>query len=215
MNELHEETHYQLALTNRQVLTAFVVLLGCLFVAFFAGVWIGRGESSSLAGTNLAATDPTLGSRASDDEEGEGFEFFERTATTPEPLLERSERRSGPAAPPSDTTSPPEIMRGTRIATPVVRRDDRQDRETLGDSEALDGITIQVFSSTEREKADTMLGRIAEAGFQATISPVEIDGRQFYRVRVGPFATRELAEARAEELERDFDVETWIQPARE
>ena len=46
MSEIHEETHYQLALTNRQVLTAFVILLGCLFVAFFAGVRIGRSVLS-------------------------------------------------------------------------------------------------------------------------------------------------------------------------
>ncbi len=209
MNELHEETHYQLALTNRQVLTAFVVLLCCLFVVFFAGVWIGRGDSSSLAGTNLAATNPTFGSRAADDQEDETFKFFQRTTTT-SPTAEAAARAETPEA-----TSPPEVLRGTRVAAPVVRRENREDRETLGDSEALDGFTIQVFSSTEREKADTMLGRISDAGFQATLSPREIGGLQYYRVRVGPFVTRELADARAEELKRDFGVDTWIQPVRE
>ncbi len=44
--ESHEPSYYEVALTNRQVLIAFVVLLSCLVTAFLSGVWIGRGGSS-------------------------------------------------------------------------------------------------------------------------------------------------------------------------
>ena len=40
----HEPSYYEIALTNRQVLVAFVILLCCVLAAFFAGVWIGRGS---------------------------------------------------------------------------------------------------------------------------------------------------------------------------
>ncbi len=44
-SESHEPSYYEVALTNRQVLIAFVALLVCLVVAFLSGVWIGRGEA--------------------------------------------------------------------------------------------------------------------------------------------------------------------------
>jgi DedD protein len=39
----HEPSYYEIALTNRQVLVAFVILLVCVLGAFFSGVWVGRG----------------------------------------------------------------------------------------------------------------------------------------------------------------------------
>jgi DedD protein len=47
--EPQEPSYYEVALTNRQVLVAFVALLTCLLVAFLAGVWIGRGGAESAA----------------------------------------------------------------------------------------------------------------------------------------------------------------------
>lgn len=44
--ESHEPSYYEVALTNRQVLIAFVVLLTSIVAAFLSGVWIGRGGSS-------------------------------------------------------------------------------------------------------------------------------------------------------------------------
>lgn len=48
MSEPHEPSYYEIALTNRQVVVTFVILLTCLLAAFFSGVWIGR-ESTARA----------------------------------------------------------------------------------------------------------------------------------------------------------------------
>lgn len=48
-SESHEPSYYEVALTNRQVLIAFVVLLTSIVAAFLSGVWIGRGGSSVAA----------------------------------------------------------------------------------------------------------------------------------------------------------------------
>lgn len=45
-SESHEPSYYEVALTNRQVLIAFVVLLTSIVAAFLSGVWIGRGGST-------------------------------------------------------------------------------------------------------------------------------------------------------------------------
>jgi cell division septation protein DedD len=49
----HEPSYYEIALTNRQVVVAFVILLTCVVAAFFSGVWIGR-ESAARAQERLA-----------------------------------------------------------------------------------------------------------------------------------------------------------------
>ncbi len=49
----HEPSYYEIALTNRQVVVAFVILLTCVVAAFFSGVWIGR-ESVARAQERLA-----------------------------------------------------------------------------------------------------------------------------------------------------------------
>jgi len=45
VSEQYEPSYYEIALTGRQVLVAFVILLICLVAAFFSGVWVGRGGS--------------------------------------------------------------------------------------------------------------------------------------------------------------------------
>ncbi|KAB2959613.1 MAG: hypothetical protein F9K18_11505, partial [Thermoanaerobaculia bacterium] len=53
--EPREPSYYEVALTHRQVLVAFVVLLTCLLAAFLSGVWVGRGAEPA---TRVAAAPP-------------------------------------------------------------------------------------------------------------------------------------------------------------
>ena len=73
MNDSTEATHYQIELTSRQVLAALVVLLICLFAAFFSGVWIGRNAEADSAALELARVDEVARG-------GERFDFFSKTA---------------------------------------------------------------------------------------------------------------------------------------
>ncbi|HEV7506243.1 MAG TPA: SPOR domain-containing protein [Thermoanaerobaculia bacterium] len=77
MSEPHEPSYYEIALTNRQVVVAFVILLVCLLSAFFSGVWIGR-ESTVRAQEQIARNSPPP--EASPKTEGqnlENLEFFD------------------------------------------------------------------------------------------------------------------------------------------
>ena len=49
MSEPREPSYYEIALTNRQVVVAFVILLTCILAAFFSGVWIGRESTARAA----------------------------------------------------------------------------------------------------------------------------------------------------------------------
>lgn len=54
MSDVNEPSYYEVALTNRQVLVSFVLLLGCILVAFVFGVWVGK-EGSDPALDPMAA----------------------------------------------------------------------------------------------------------------------------------------------------------------
>ncbi len=115
-SESHEPSYYEVALTNRQVLIAFVALLVCLVVAFLSGVWIGRGDLSRQAEIP-AASEPAPGS---------------------EPPLEQlsffNGRDAGSRAPaPSPTTLPPAKTAPAAAATAgvVPTREDPSGGETM------------------------------------------------------------------------------------
>jgi DedD protein len=76
VSDSHEPSYYEIALTNRQVVVAFVILLVCLIAAFFSGVWVGRESGFRSAEQMVRAAPPT------EEEEKEGqnleeFEFFD------------------------------------------------------------------------------------------------------------------------------------------
>jgi len=83
VSEPHEPSYYEIALTNRQVVVAFVILLVCLLSAFFSGVWIGR-ESTVRAQEQIARNSPPL--QAEPKQEGqslENLEFFDSKENKP------------------------------------------------------------------------------------------------------------------------------------
>ena len=67
MTDSREPSYYEIALTNRQVLVAFVVILSCVLAAFLRGVWLGRGGALPRAESVVADS----GALAEDGEDGE------------------------------------------------------------------------------------------------------------------------------------------------
>lgn len=48
MSDRHEQSYYEIALTNRQVMSIFVVLLLAVLVAFLGGVWLGKDADTAV-----------------------------------------------------------------------------------------------------------------------------------------------------------------------
>ena len=51
---------------------------------------------------------------------------------------------------------------------------------------------------------------LASGGFKAFLSPVEKGGRTMYRVRIGPFSSRDDAEKVAEKVRKGYKLDTWV-----
>jgi cell division septation protein DedD len=333
----HEPSYYEIALTNRQVVVAFIVLLVCLVAAFFSGVWIGRESSTRtllqlaratppassaavnpLSGANAEGTAGTPGNADRPDGQAlQEFKFFNEsrkkpgkgaepakppaaslpsaagTAAAPERLVmppaaalpERTGARQKPSAPepagqrPANArepaarqaapapmapmtpkpagagaapSSPPTEIEGegeplTAAAGSPVRAGKPSDAgnagspassaETAGSPAAANppataaassrpapapraaagaeggtGVVIQVFSSADKAQAERIRERLVKAGQPAYLSPIDKAGQTMYRVRIGPFPSREKAEKVADQVRREQKLDTWITP---
>ena len=95
VSDSHEPSYYEIALTNRQVIVAFVILLLCLISAFFSGVWIGRESGDRAAGADRAAPPPPAEENRRKGRTSRSSEFFEAgRSPAPARRRRRSHRRA-------------------------------------------------------------------------------------------------------------------------
>ncbi|HYN20207.1 MAG TPA: SPOR domain-containing protein [Thermoanaerobaculia bacterium] len=233
MTNSHEPSYYEIALTNRQVVVAFVILLICLVSAFFSGLWIGR-ESTARAQEQLVRNSPPAPAEPQEGQDLEELQFFEdgqpqgdaaepTAASTPQdttlledlggepedaaiggdPALPEGRRREGRDA--EEETGPDEAPSPTPARPqPTVAPNSSDPRLTSGQK------VIQVFSSPELDQAEKVRDRLARGGHKAYLSPVQVSGRAMYRVRIGPFDSREAAQKVAEEVRKSYKLDTWV-----
>ena len=198
---------YEISLTNRQVLAAFLILLACIVGAFVSGVWVGRETQAAEGPLQVATGDLPEGA--------DSFPFYGDEAEN----SAEAEAAEPPAGNDQATSSPP--SEPTRNQEPVVRRPEREQPEPeVAQSDlpaaprlSADDLIIQVFSSAEESQARSVLQRLVDSRFDAFLSPVAVDGRTMYRVRVGPFENRRQAERVANRVKREQRLDTWITAA--
>jgi cell division septation protein DedD len=146
--ESHEPSYYEIALTNRQVVVAFVILLTCLLGAFFSGVWIGRESTARNAQEQLVRNTPPS-DVAQEGKNLEELEFFDKNNKKAADDKARGEEAAAPA--PSGSTlledlggKKPEARNPPRPAAepaeeePAPRQAARPDPEPATDPSTID-----------------------------------------------------------------------------
>lgn len=253
----HEPSYYEIALTNRQVVVAFVLLLLCLIAAFFSGVWIGRESGVRTASEQMVRNTPPAQEEKKEGQNLEEFEFFDSAqkgkpgksgksdkeearpaAPAPEPPsqagtdttlaedfgaedLEAGAGAAPASAPAAARPKPTPAPAPERVAQskppqqepPAARPPKRAERATEPSAEparSAGQVVIQVFSSAEREQAVRIRDRLVGGGHKAYLSPVEVSGRTMYRVRIGPFGSRDKAQQAAEQVRKGYKLDTWV-----
>lgn len=210
MSQSHEPSYYEIALTNRQVLIVFVVLLVCVVVAFFSGVWVGKRDApaglAEMAQQDLSAKEEGI-------EEGAAVGELHFFADENSP----AEEDSGPAekadAPKPETTlledlagSEPEPV----PAEPAAQTRQPAAQAAPAETAAAGSYVIQVFSSPDEVQARRLLKQLSDGGFPAFLSPVEVGSQTMMRVRIGPYSELASAESVAERIRREFKLDTWV-----
>ncbi len=227
----NESSYYEIALTNRQVLVAFVALLVLVLAVFLGGVWLGRGQQRPLGEDLFASAD--LG----DDQLGELEElsFFDspgdvgaeteeldkpdlgklepRPDTTLAQDVDRQPRPRQQESPPPASAQAPPPPRRTTPPPPRAQPKPVQTKPAPPTAAAADQFVVQVFSTGDEPQARKMLKRLTDSGYRAFLSPVKVKNQTMYRVRLGPFDQRSVAEKKGSEVNRKFKIDTWITAA--
>ncbi len=272
MAEPHEPSYYEIALTNRQVVVAFVVLLTCLLGAFFSGVWIGREGSVRAAQEQIVRNTPPPESK--EGKNLEELEFFDKTkkaadatksdpqearpslgttlledigvkkkpaapppaaareepaqaqpaaaipaAPAPDPAQERRERRKARAAaaaaaaaqePPAEAATKPAATPAPAAPAKPVKTAKAGKTGKAAATVPKGSYVIQVFSSADQAQAERIRAKLVAGGQKAFLSPIERGGRTMYRVRVGPFKSRDEAQKVSEKVRKGYKLDTWV-----
>ena len=186
----------------------FVGLLLTLGIAYFLGVMTGMAgrENEALAVTPAPSPEPTAPSSA---------------ASAPNPTPDSSRAALPPVTFPkpvlgTEPTTPPTLQmfddRGGEEPTPVKRA--AKTTPVPVPSVSTPGeLWVQVLSVSSEKEARSAKQRLTKSGHRVSVSPAAGPKGTVYRVRVGPFATRDLAAKAAEQLSREEKVQAWIVPA--
>jgi cell division septation protein DedD len=212
------QSYYEIALTSRQVMTVFVVLLVAVLAAFLSGVWVGRQGSAPKVETVEAQAIEAAGEPA--DSPVERLDFFNRNDAVDDEGAPAADLPSEPAPPAAD--EPPIVAQAEAPAAaappakkPPVKKPPAVEEPAAAAPEPLAAastgdLVVQVFSSNNQVQAQAIVDQLRSGGYPALLSPVEVSGRTMYRVRIGPYADRKVAEGVAEQVRNKFRLETWI-----
>ena len=189
-------THYQVSFTARQALSLFVGLLAALAVAYFFGLMTGlSGSEPQEAGGAPASEEAPAASAGSGDR-----------AAFPIPVT------AAPAAPAAPASSVQVFEDGEGGAPPRPTARPAAASAPSPRAPAAGGFRVQVISVSSRAEADAEAKRLSRRGFSARVEPGSGPKGLIYRVRVGPFASREEAVRATERLAAEGRRETWIVP---
>jgi cell division protein FtsN len=209
-------THYQVSFTARQGVFFFVFLLAALAGAYFLGVATGvSGRPNRASDVAAVATSPPA----------------EPTPeATPRPPRQAQAPAKAVLTPPAEArTAPPAIAAREPATSPAIQffEDETTPGVTPGAATetkkaaaapgpASSGFWIQVLSSTSETEAKNRRMALASKGYRAAVSPAHgARGPTLYRVRVGPYASKEEAAKASGVIERKEKVHTWIVPPGE
>lgn len=195
-------THYQLSFTARQGLLLFVGLLLALALAYFFGLMTGLSGRPSAD----AAVAPPAGGAAM------------ASISSPAPAATSSARTSAPrpssdqASATAETTPPAElqVFDDAGGPTPEPSRRILATAVTPPPAVAEGDFWVQVLSVSSEREAKAQSARLGEHHYHTAVLPASTERGKVYRVRVGPYRSREEASRAAERLKTREKVQPWI-----
>lgn len=202
MNE--PSTHYQISFTARQALSLFIGLLAVLGLSYFFGLMTGlsgREAPAEAAGAPPAAENASAESGP--------------PPSTPPPVAENMafpipvtgvRSAGGPRPGPATTIHTFEDGDASASASVPARAATARRAAPAG------GFRIQVLSVSSRADAEAEAARLTRSGLPARVEPGSGPRGTVYRVRVGPYGTREEAEQAGRRLSSQGRRDTWIVP---
>lgn len=198
-------THYQLSFTARQALALFVGFLLSLAVAYFLGVMTGLAGRvcPDVAGAPTRA--PTARASASK----------EMAAVRPTPAAASRTILASRAAP-NAAAAPGEPTRGGALqlfedrgeaeSAPTPSPPSRASASAAGTEQ----FWVQVISMSSEKEAKARSARLRQHRWRTSVVSASTPKGIVYRVRVGPYTTKQAAERAAGQLQSRENVRPWV-----
>ncbi|HEY1554469.1 MAG TPA: SPOR domain-containing protein [Kofleriaceae bacterium] len=216
-SELYKDK-IEVSLDGRQIFYLFfggAVIVGLVFVL---GVMVGRRVEARghVERAHVeAAVDPLAALDRLEGGSGLSFQGALRGEPTPAAPVEKAiekaieQKQVKPEAPkpekPEKADKKAEKPAGEpkqveKVADPDDKKPDDKKPDDKKPEKAR--FTLQLSSFQDRGEADTFVQSVKSAGFEAFVSEGEVDGRQFFRVRLGSYHTLEAANDAKAEFEK-------------
>lgn len=96
----------------------------------------------------------------------------------------------------------PEAVKPEAAKPPAPRPADPKPADTPEASSGKAKFTLQLSAFQDQAEAEAFLGTVKAAGYSAYVNTAEVDGKMFYRVRLGGYPTYEDAVAAKTEFEK-------------
>jgi cell division septation protein DedD len=107
---------------------------------------------------------------------------------------------------PKQTTPPPTANRQTEASIPAVPAESSQESlaaaKKSGKDAAQSTWILQASSSPREEDAQRLSKRLRSKGYKTEVKPVQVKGKTWFRVYVGPFTTAAATKEAAAKLSR-------------
>jgi cell division septation protein DedD len=192
MSEMPGPTREEKGLSAHQLILMFLVAVAVCAVFFAAGFLVGyneRAAKNSPATENVSASSsaiPPVVNAPPGPTTGQGREA---TATEGNPVRESAEPLTVPPL-----ASPRAAGKPARVAV----------QEKSPPAPPGEGYTVQVSASGIEAEAQKVITVLKTTGYPAFVVRPQAGGKgdQLYRVEVGPYPTRELAEKARDQLAR-------------
>lgn len=161
MANSHEPSYYEIALTNRQVVVAFVILLICLLSAFFSGVYIGREGTLRDQEQLVRATPPAQPPANDEGRELDEFEFFDSDSGRASAPDQQAELEPTPEPPPGNPSAD----------TTLLEDFGGEDVEPLPEEDAEEEAVVEAETPSERRARERRERQAREAAAAAQAPP--------------------------------------------
>jgi DedD protein len=124
-----------------------------------------------------------------------------------------------PKAPAAAAAPPKGEAPKTAVASPAPRAETKAEPPKVAPAAApanavpaKDAHVVQLGAFTDDKGANALAGRLAKAGYPAYVEPVATSRGPIWRVRVGPYATRDAAVQARDRLKLDGHAGIVVQP---
>ncbi len=133
-------------------------------------------------------------------------------ATAEDVIVPGSEAEAETASPPPDAPPARSTEGAAKPATKPTAKAKAVPEAVAprGPADGMPSWAIQVSSLATPESAAELEGKLRKGGFSAFVEKAEVNGKLYYRVRVGPEVDRSSVERTAAQLRERFKLETLI-----